>query len=178
MESYASNVQDHQTSGLQAVVPSEERTMFVTFSRGHPVCRGEVINFLTKRYGQCIESFKMHKAVVAYGHPLSARIVFYSPSTIDEILNGEAKVKFTINRKHVWMKKSVTNKIWQRVHPSRGQAVASTISMPKTATSTTSPDDDQELGRSSTAANCLVVITSLAAVWFRALFSCFKPAAN
>ena len=39
--------------------------------------------------------------------PLFARIVFHMVSTIDMILRGASKVKSSINRKHVWVRKFV-----------------------------------------------------------------------
>ncbi|PON55584.1 Rho guanine nucleotide exchange factor [Trema orientale] len=87
-------------------VPPDDRTMFVTFSKGYPVFEWEVREFFTTTYGDCIESLYMQE-VQPNEQSLFARIVFHSASTIDVILNGLSKAKFTINGKHVWMRKFI-----------------------------------------------------------------------
>ncbi|KAL2458883.1 uncharacterized protein Fot_55446 [Forsythia ovata] len=87
-------------------VPPEDRTMFVTFSRGYPVAEREVRHFFSTNFGDCIESFHMQE-VRPHEQPLYARVVFLKPSFIPEILDGTEKAKFTINGKHVWMRKFV-----------------------------------------------------------------------
>ena len=87
-------------------VPPDDRTMFVTFSKGYPVFDWEVREFFTRTYGDCIESLHMQD-VQPNEQSLFARIVFHSASTIDVILNGLSKAKFTINGKHVWMRKFI-----------------------------------------------------------------------
>ncbi|XP_050220062.1 uncharacterized protein LOC126670392 [Mercurialis annua] len=88
-------------------VGADDRTMFVTFSRGFPVYEGEMRQFFTKYYGDCIESLKMQVVDEMNEQALFARIVFRSPVTIPSILNGEDKAKFYINGKHVWARKFV-----------------------------------------------------------------------
>lgn len=87
-------------------VHPDDRTMFVTFSKGYPVFEWEVREFFTMTYGNCIESLHMQD-VQPNEQSLFARIVFHTASTIDRILNGVTKAKFTINGKHVWMRKFV-----------------------------------------------------------------------
>ncbi|KAL7091884.1 hypothetical protein ACP275_12G131000 [Erythranthe tilingii] len=82
------------------------RTMFATFSRGYPVTEAEVINFFTRRFGDCIEMLLMQD-VGPTEQALFARIVFFEEELIRTILNGETKAKFTINGKHVWMRQFV-----------------------------------------------------------------------
>ncbi|XP_027067318.1 uncharacterized protein [Coffea arabica] len=84
----------------------EERTMFVTFSKGYPVAESEVTEFFTKLFGNCIEAFHM-QPVRSDEQPLYARVVFSTPKVIDLILGGVTKAKFTINGKHLWMRKFV-----------------------------------------------------------------------
>ncbi|KAL3830037.1 hypothetical protein ACJIZ3_018839 [Penstemon smallii] len=72
-----------------------DRTMFVTFSKGYPVSENE-----------CIESFHMQE-VRPDEQALYAKIVFMNPSFIEIILRGVNKAKFSINGKHVWMRKFV-----------------------------------------------------------------------
>ncbi|XP_050376604.1 uncharacterized protein LOC126793999 [Argentina anserina] len=102
-----SNVrQQTPPAGRDEVVPPQERTMFVTFSKGYPVQEYEVIQFFTSVYGDCIESVKMQE-VQPFEQALYARIVFYSANTVEAILSGMNKAKFTINGKHVWVRKFV-----------------------------------------------------------------------
>lgn len=87
-------------------VPPEERTIFVTFSKGYRVSESELVEFLTSNFGHCVESIHM-QAVMFGQQPLYARVVFLSLHFIHTILSGEDKVKFSVNRKHVWMRKYV-----------------------------------------------------------------------
>ncbi|KAI3443558.1 hypothetical protein Pfo_000223 [Paulownia fortunei] len=83
-----------------------ERTMFVTFSKGYPVTENEVRQFFRRLFGNCIESFHMQE-VRPDEQALFAKIVFFRSSFIRAILDGVSKAKFTINGKHVWMRKFV-----------------------------------------------------------------------
>ncbi|CAN4084635.1 unnamed protein product [Withania somnifera] len=87
-------------------VPQEERTMFVTFSKGYPVAEWEIRNFFTTIFGDCIEYILMQE-VKPNEQALYARIVFVTPGIIEFILKDEAKAKFNISGKHVWMRKFV-----------------------------------------------------------------------
>ncbi|KAK7388263.1 hypothetical protein VNO78_23074 [Psophocarpus tetragonolobus] len=87
-------------------VPADDRTLFVTFSKGYSVEEWEVREFFTMAYGDCIEALYMQE-VQPNEQALFARIVFRRVSTIDMILRGATKAKFTINGKHVWARKFV-----------------------------------------------------------------------
>ncbi|KAK4565146.1 hypothetical protein RGQ29_006987 [Quercus rubra] len=87
-------------------VPADDRTMFVTFSKGYPVHEWEVREFFTRSYGDCIESLHMQE-VQPHQQALFARIVFHNASNMEMILGGLGKVKFIINGKHVWARKFV-----------------------------------------------------------------------
>ncbi|KAG8376228.1 hypothetical protein BUALT_Bualt09G0041200 [Buddleja alternifolia] len=84
----------------------DERTMFVTFSKGYPVAENEVMQYFTRLFGNCVESFHMQE-VRPDEQALYAKIVFRRSSFIRLILHGVNKAKFTINGKHVWMRKFV-----------------------------------------------------------------------
>ncbi|GMY36452.1 Rho guanine nucleotide exchange factor [Fagus crenata] len=88
-------------------VPTDDRTMFVTFSKGYPVQEWEVRDFFTRSFGDCIESLHMQEVQQPHQQSLFARIIFHKASTMEMILNGMGKVKFTINGKHVWGRKFV-----------------------------------------------------------------------
>nr|GMD01732.1 uncharacterized protein LOC109148137 [Ipomoea batatas]GMD41138.1 uncharacterized protein LOC109148137 [Ipomoea batatas] len=88
------------------ILPPEERTMFATFSKGYPVGEWEVMAFFTKLLGNCIEAIHM-QAVKPHEQALYARVVFFNPEVIHLILNGQQKAKFTINGKHIWMRRFI-----------------------------------------------------------------------
>lgn len=97
-------------------VPAEDRTMFVTFSKGYPVYEWEVREFINRAYGDCIESVQMQE-MPPNEQALFARIVFHSASTIEVILDGMSKAKFTINGKHVWVRKFVPKRTKTALSP-------------------------------------------------------------
>ncbi|XP_004508244.1 uncharacterized protein [Cicer arietinum] len=105
-------VQVQQQGRVVVVVPADDRTLFVTFSKGYRVEEWEVREFFTMAYGDCIEALFMQE-VAGNEQALFARIVFHKVNTIDMILRGASKVKFSINGKHVWARKFV---------PKRGNA--------------------------------------------------------
>lgn len=88
------------------VVPADARTLFVTFSKGYRVEEWEVKEFFTMAYGNCVEALFMQETA-PNEQALFARIVFRKANTIDMILRGATKVKFSINGKHVWARKFV-----------------------------------------------------------------------
>ncbi|RDX92656.1 hypothetical protein CR513_25176, partial [Mucuna pruriens] len=87
-------------------VTTDDRTLFVTFSKGYRVEEWEVREFFTMTYGDCIDALYMQE-VQPSEQALFARIVFHKVSTIDIILSGATKAKFIINGKHVWARKFV-----------------------------------------------------------------------
>ncbi|XP_047947277.1 uncharacterized protein LOC125193512 [Salvia hispanica] len=104
-------------------VSRNERTMFVTFSKGYPVNEYEVKLFFERVFGNCIESFHMQEVSNPEEQSLYAKIVFLRPAFIRAILNGAMKAKFTINGKHVWMRKFVPKN--NRHSPSGSPSVGS-----------------------------------------------------
>jgi hypothetical protein len=98
--------ESNNNGGRGGIIPADERTLFVTFSKGYRVEEWEVREFFTMAYGNCIEALFMQETQ-QNEQPLFARIVFHKVSTIDMILRGASKVKFSINRKHVWVRKFV-----------------------------------------------------------------------
>lgn len=97
---------DNNVLNNHEMVAADERTLFVTFSKGYPVEECEVREFFMMAYGDCIEALYMQE-VQPSEQALFARIVFRKVSTIDMILRGANKVKFAINGKHVWARKFV-----------------------------------------------------------------------
>ncbi|GAB2291613.1 hypothetical protein Dimus_025868 [Dionaea muscipula] len=93
-------------SQVQVLVHPDNRTMFITFSKGYPVSEAEVKEFFNRSFGECVESIQMQE-VAPNEQSLFARVVLCSPQKVDMILNGSEKVKFAINGKHVWSRKFV-----------------------------------------------------------------------
>ncbi|CAL5363531.1 unnamed protein product [Camellia sinensis] len=87
-------------------VPPDDRTIFLTFSKGYPTSETEVRDFFTRKFGEIIEAIHMQE-VPAEGQVLYARLVVHSASVINVVLEGQRKAKFSINGKHVWARKYV-----------------------------------------------------------------------
>ncbi|XP_027182429.1 uncharacterized protein LOC113780845 [Coffea eugenioides] len=79
----------------------DSRTMFLTFSKGYPLTRDEVINFFTSNWGGVVEDVVVEQAA-GRDPPLYGRVIFTRHSIIDTILNGQSKAKFMVGRKHLW----------------------------------------------------------------------------
>ncbi|KAK8542209.1 hypothetical protein V6N13_137215 [Hibiscus sabdariffa] len=87
-------------------VEADDRTIFLTFSKGYLVSEEEVRNFFSRRFGEIFEGIEMQE-VQEGEQPLYAKLVLVSASTLDLVLNGKPKAKFSINGKHVWARKFV-----------------------------------------------------------------------
>ncbi|TXG49616.1 hypothetical protein EZV62_025491 [Acer yangbiense] len=110
------------------IIPQDQRTIFLTFSKGYPISETEIRDFISRCYsphfktsireefllllldskhGDCIEAIIMQERA-AGEQPLYARLVLdLSCSNIEAILGGKSKAKFSINGKHVWARKYV-----------------------------------------------------------------------
>ncbi|XWS26230.1 hypothetical protein CRYUN_Cryun26dG0013600 [Craigia yunnanensis] len=86
-------------------VSEDDRTLFLTFSRGFPVSEDEVRELFRKICGDCVDSVHMQENVPRDEQPLFARMVLYSVTNVDQILNGSRIAKFRINGKHIWARK-------------------------------------------------------------------------
>ncbi|GLT66866.1 hypothetical protein SLA2020_392100 [Shorea laevis] len=103
-----SRLQISSTSGheekKEAEVPVDDRTIFLTFSKGYPISETEVKDFFTRKFGDCIDEIHMQE-VPEEEQPLYARLVVQPSSSLEKILGGRSKAKFSINGKHVWGRK-------------------------------------------------------------------------
>ncbi|WCJ19418.1 hypothetical protein M5689_001711 [Euphorbia peplus] len=88
-------------------VPADDRTIFLTFSKGYPISEQEIRDFFSRKYGECIEAIYMQEVTIEEHQPLYARLVVRSGAIIKTILDGNSKAKFSINGKHVWARKYV-----------------------------------------------------------------------
>ncbi|XP_074292987.1 uncharacterized protein LOC141619862 [Silene latifolia] len=96
--------ENHQSKG--ATIPPSERTIFLTFSKGYPILELELRDFLCRSFGDIVETLYMQE-VGENEQPLYARLVVHDARAMDVVLNGQGKVKFAINGKHVWARKYV-----------------------------------------------------------------------
>ncbi|KAF8021912.1 hypothetical protein BT93_G2144 [Corymbia citriodora subsp. variegata] len=111
-ETHESQVQD------DAEVPPDERTIFLTFSKGYPIPENEVREYFTRRFGNFIEELHTQE-VLPEEQALYARLVVRPASLIDTILTGGSKAKFTINGKHVWARRYVRKTVMSPVPTAR-----------------------------------------------------------
>ncbi|KAK9081777.1 hypothetical protein Syun_031223 [Stephania yunnanensis] len=91
----------------ESLAAQQERTMFMTFSRGYPVSEVEVRDYFTRNFGDCIDSFQMEE-VEATQQALYARVVYRTPAMVTAILAGRGSVRFVINGKHVRVRRWVS----------------------------------------------------------------------
>ncbi|KAF7811634.1 uncharacterized protein G2W53_032610 [Senna tora] len=93
---------------MNNIVPPDDRTIFMTFSKGYPILEAEVRDYFSRRFGDVIEGIYMQE-VPLMEQPLYARLVVRSNAinVIDVFLEGTGTVKFCINGKHVWARKYV-----------------------------------------------------------------------
>ncbi|KAE9609232.1 hypothetical protein Lal_00020510 [Lupinus albus] len=82
----------------------DDKTMFLTFSRGFPVTKEEVLHLFTRTYGDCIKFLNMGNGNVN-GQVLFATMVLHKIEIVDEILNGKHVAKFRLDGKHIWARK-------------------------------------------------------------------------
>ena len=85
-------------------VTEEDKTMFLTFSRGFPVFEEEVRHLFTGLYGDCVRDLVMGNAN-ANNQPMFATMVVDGVATVDRILNGSHIAKFRVNGKDIWARK-------------------------------------------------------------------------
>ncbi|XP_006856969.2 uncharacterized protein LOC18446805 [Amborella trichopoda] len=79
----------------------EGRTLFLTFSRGHPVRDQEVIDFFNKEYGNVVGSLFM-KNKSGRTKPLFARLVLKSREMVDRVLGGQQMIRHKIRGRDLW----------------------------------------------------------------------------
>ncbi|KAF8075649.1 hypothetical protein N665_1074s0005 [Sinapis alba] len=95
----------------EGVVPADDRTVFLTFSKGYLTSESEVRVYFTRRFGEVIEAILMQE-VEENEQPLYARMVLKMEcaSRLEEIVSEGNKKKFTIDGKHVWARKYIRKK--------------------------------------------------------------------
>ncbi|MED6219851.1 hypothetical protein PIB30_039508 [Stylosanthes scabra] len=87
-------------------VTEQDKTMFLTFSRGFPVSEDEVICLFRRSYGQnSVEEIVMGNNFEANHQPMFATMIVDGVSLVDRILKGRRLIKFRINGKDIWARK-------------------------------------------------------------------------
>ncbi|CAN1828318.1 hypothetical protein LINPERHAP1_LOCUS32194 [Linum perenne] len=88
----------------------DDKTLFLTFSRGFPVTKDEVVELFTRKYGEgSVVSVMMFEnvenMVCGEQQTLFAKMMMRSVTVVDEVLGGNRIAKFRINGKHIWARK-------------------------------------------------------------------------
>ncbi|KAI4337326.1 hypothetical protein L6164_015757 [Bauhinia variegata] len=87
----------------------DDKTMFLTFSRGFPVSEQEVRMLFQSCFGDIIVELTMGNHVnvndKGYEQILFATMVVNSIRSMDKILKGKRIAKFRVNGKHIWARK-------------------------------------------------------------------------
>ncbi|XVF89303.1 hypothetical protein PTKIN_Ptkin19aG0119500 [Pterospermum kingtungense] len=81
-------------------VSEDDKTLFLTFSRGFPVTEDEIRQLFRQICGNCgdfVDSVHMQENVPSGEQPLFARMVLHSVRNVDQILSGKRIAKFRIN---------------------------------------------------------------------------------
>ncbi|CAL9193199.1 unnamed protein product [Musa hybrid cultivar] len=89
-------------------IPHDERTLFVTFSNGYPLTEEELRAFFIRHYGG-VEMVSVQEPVDGKP-PLYGHVTFYSLATLLRVLNGNVKVKFMTQGKHLWVRRFIPKK--------------------------------------------------------------------
>ncbi|KFK36028.1 hypothetical protein AALP_AA4G068400 [Arabis alpina] len=97
----------------------DDRTVFLTFSKGYPISEEQVRVYFTRKFGEVIEAVEMQE-VEDSEQPLFARMVLKMRyvSKMEEIVCGRNRNKYTIDGKHVWARKYVRKNLSSAASPS------------------------------------------------------------
>ncbi|XP_027348291.1 uncharacterized protein LOC113859806 [Abrus precatorius] len=85
-------------------VTDDDKSMFLTFSRGFPVSELEVRELFIYAYGDCVQTLSMG-STDANNQPLFAIMVLKTVGVVDQVLKGKRVAKLQVNGKHIWARK-------------------------------------------------------------------------
>ncbi|RCV43803.1 hypothetical protein SETIT_9G323100v2 [Setaria italica] len=86
---------------MQSPLPDDYRSLFITFSKGYPISREDIMEFFDSVFGPCVETVMVEK--VAPGQqPVYGRVILRSAAMIPVVLDGRQTAKFMIKGKHLW----------------------------------------------------------------------------
>ncbi|XP_042426017.1 uncharacterized protein LOC122013868 [Zingiber officinale] len=102
-----SSLSSNVSSSTNRKIPRDERTLFVTFSNGHPLSEEQLQAFFMRHFGDVERVYAPERA--DNKPPLYAHVTFCSPATLVRVLNGNGnvKVKFVIEGKQLWARRFV-----------------------------------------------------------------------
>ncbi|KAK3206105.1 hypothetical protein Dsin_020151 [Dipteronia sinensis] len=96
----------------QASSSSIDRTLFVTFSKGHPVTKEQLSDFFNRKYGEnCVETIYMGQ------QGLYARVVVQSISYVTLILGEKELAQFSVDGKDIRVRRFVLKNVEQQPQP-------------------------------------------------------------
>ncbi|KAF8728102.1 hypothetical protein HU200_018681 [Digitaria exilis] len=86
---------------VQSPLPDDYRSLFITFSKGYPIRREDIMEFFNLVFGPCVETVMVEK--VAPGQlPVYGRVILRSTAMIPVVLDGQQTAKFLIKGRHLW----------------------------------------------------------------------------
>eukprot|EP00257_Ricinus_communis_P011310 XP_002532259.2 uncharacterized protein LOC8289751 [Ricinus communis] len=100
-----SGEENNATLDLSDVSNITDRTLFITFSKGHPISKEELRDLIERTFGTCVEAVHMR----VDPEPLFARVVVNSVSVMAEILGDKDIVKLSTNGKDVRVRRFIPN---------------------------------------------------------------------
>nr|XP_011462161.1 PREDICTED: uncharacterized protein LOC105350871 [Fragaria vesca subsp. vesca] len=108
--SLAPKIANTQSSPAKQGITDDEarRSLFVTFSKGHPVSKGELETLIRQQWDRNFED-RVEKIIMDEHYMLSARVLCKSPADVRRIVGDEEgrKVHYSINAKDVRVRKWV-----------------------------------------------------------------------
>ncbi|KAK0605604.1 hypothetical protein LWI29_028634 [Acer saccharum] len=120
-----------ETTMTQASSTSIDRTLFVTFSKGHPVTREQLSDFFDRKYGEnCVEAIYMGQ------QGLYARVVVQSTSYVTLILGKKELAQFSVDGKDIRVRRFVLKNVEQQ------QSQTASSSSPTSSSSSSSLNQD------------------------------------
>ncbi|KAG0528808.1 hypothetical protein BDA96_05G044700 [Sorghum bicolor] len=87
-------------------VPEDCRSMFVTFSKGQPVERDDIFNYLRETWGDCIVRVLMEKTT-GRAQPMYGRVIFKSKAFVSLMLNGVKHASLFIGGREIWLREYI-----------------------------------------------------------------------
>ncbi|KAL6906385.1 hypothetical protein ACP4OV_003986 [Aristida adscensionis] len=85
----------------QSLLPEDYRSLFITFSRGYPISKEDIVEFFNSVFGPCVEAVMVERPPPGQ-LPVYGRLVLRNASMIPVVLDGRQTAKFLINGRHLW----------------------------------------------------------------------------
>ncbi|OEL37251.1 hypothetical protein BAE44_0001731 [Dichanthelium oligosanthes] len=86
---------------VQSPLPDDYRALFITFSKGYPISREDIMEFFNSVFGPCVETVMVEK-VPPGQQPVYGRVILRSAALIPVVLEGKQTAKFLIKGRHLW----------------------------------------------------------------------------